>query len=138
MFRAASMVIVTNEGTERFYRKRYGNAFKCTVVRNSVFPKSYESKRTPYNPTEPYTVVFTGHVYWPQERSLLNLIAALNKLRDLPLRVELYAPKADETFKRTVATCENVHLTAAPQSEMPDIQCSATILFLPLTRIIVE
>lgn len=133
MFRTASMVIVTNEGTERFYRERYGEAFKCTVIHNSVFTENYDSKRTPYNPNEPYTVVFTGYVYWPQERSLMNLIRTLKKLPDLPIQIELYAPKMNETFRRAVATRENAHLTGAPQSEMPHIQCEATILFLPLS-----
>jgi glycosyltransferase involved in cell wall biosynthesis len=133
MLRDASMVILTNEGAERFYRERYGDTFKCTVVHNSILTEAYESKRTPYDPTEPYTVLFTGHVYWAQERSLMNFIRALSKLRDLPLRFEVYAPRADETFRRSVATCDNVHLTKASQSEMPDVQCRATMLFLPLS-----
>jgi glycosyltransferase involved in cell wall biosynthesis len=133
MFRTASMVIVTNEGTERFYRKRYGDRFKCAVIPNSVFPESYESKRTPYLPTEPYTIVFTGNVYWAQQRSLMNLIRAMDGLHDLHARLHLYVPIGDETLVESVAGRTNVHLTSAPQSHMPDVQCNATILFMPLS-----
>jgi glycosyltransferase involved in cell wall biosynthesis len=132
MFRNASLVIVTNEGTEKFYRRRYGDTFRCAVIHNSVFPETYESKRTPYDPREPYSIVFTGHVYWAQERSLVNLIRAMNHF-DLPVRVDLYAPVASELLRRCVANCTNVQLTSAPLSEMPDVQCRATILFLPLS-----
>jgi glycosyltransferase involved in cell wall biosynthesis len=133
MFRSASMVIVTNEGTERFYRKRYGDGFKCAVIQNSVFPESYESKRTPYIPVEPYTIVFTGNVYWAQQRSLVNLIRAMDGLDDLHARLHLYVPIGHETLRQFVAGRANVHLTSAAQSEMPDVQCNATILFLPLS-----
>lgn len=133
MFRTASLVIVTNKDTERFYRKRYGDTFRCTVIENSVFPETYEAKRTPYFPREPYSIVFTGHVYWAQERSLVNFIRAVGNFHELPVRLDLYVPVASETLRRLVANYANVRLTAAPQSEMPDVQCRATILFLPLS-----
>jgi len=133
LFKTAALVIVTNEGTEQFYRKRYGYKFKCCVIHNSVFPEAYKTKRTTYAPTKPYTIVFTGNVYWPQERSLRNLIGAVSQLQDLPVHLDLYVPNTNEAFKRIVGTCQNVQLTSASQSEMPDVQCRATILFLPLS-----
>jgi len=133
LFRAASTLILNNLAGERFYRRRYGNTIKCAILHNAVPASVYQSKRTPYNPVEPYRIVFTGTVYWAQERSLLNLVSAIDELRDLPLQLDLYVPYADETFKRTVGGRPNIHLLpAAPQAEMPEIQCDATILFIPL------
>ena len=132
IFRHASLVIVTNEGTERFYRKRYGDSFRCEVVHNSVFPEKYEGKRTSYAPQAPYDMVFTGHVYWAQERSLMNLLRALEGF-ELPLHLHLYVPVVSQELRRITANLANVHLVAAPQSKMPDIQCRATLLFLPLS-----
>lgn len=132
MFRNASFVIVTNEGTERFYRKRYAGAVRCAVIHNSVFPKTYEPRNIPYQPKEPYSMVFTGQVYWAQERSLLNFLRAMKDF-EVPVHVDLYVPIAPEALKRFVSDCANVRLTAAPQSEMPGVQCGATILFLPLS-----
>jgi len=133
MLKMASVVIVTNERTERFYRKRYGDTFKCAVVHNSVFPRGYESRRTPYNPSEPYTILFTGQVYWAQERSVMNLVRTMDELRDLRVQLDLYVPNASETLKLAIGARSNIRLTAATQSEMPAIQCSATLLFLPLS-----
>jgi hypothetical protein len=129
----ASVVIVTNECTRNFYRNRYGSDLRCAVVHNSIFPSDYEATRTPYAPREPYTVVFTGNLFWPQERSLFNLINALDRLRDLPIRLDLYIPNASASLRKRLSARSNIRLMAAPQSEMPGIQCKSTILFIPLS-----
>jgi glycosyltransferase involved in cell wall biosynthesis len=133
LFRTASVVILTNEGTEQYYRKRYGDAFRCVVIHNSVFPEPYESSRTIYGPSPPYTILYTGGVYWAQERSLINLIHALDEIRDLPIRLELYIPYLTETLRQEIQSRSNIILRAARQSEMAQVQCAATILFLPLS-----
>lgn len=101
-------------------------------MHNSVFPEKYEGKRTSYAPQAPYDMVFTGHVYWAQERSLMNLLRALEGF-ELPLHLHLYVPVVSQELRRITANLANVHLVAAPQSKMPDIQCRATLLFLPLS-----
>lgn len=136
MFRNASLVIVTNEATEKLCRKRYGNAFRCAIIHNSVFPEEYEARRTPYDPREPHSILFTGDVYWAQEQSLTNIIQAVMGLKDLRIRLDLYLPHgspAFETIKRLIATNPNMRLSSALQSQMPAIQSMATVLFLPLS-----
>jgi glycosyltransferase involved in cell wall biosynthesis len=133
LFRRASMVIVTNEGTERFYRKRYGGIFKSAVVHNSIFLSDYEHYRTPYSPREPYVIVFTGSVYWAQERSLMNLVRALDEMADPRIRLDLYVHNADSKLREQLGSRSYVRLMAAPQSDMARVQCSATLLFLPLS-----
>ena len=132
LFRNASLVIVTNEGAEQFYRKKYGDAFRCAVVHNSVFPSAYTAKRTLYAPRKPSTVVYTGQVYWAQERSLMNLFQALDE-SELPVQVDVYVPNASKAFKESIAKFPNVRLSSAPPSEMPNVQSQATILYLPLS-----
>lgn len=133
LFRRAAVVILTNQGTQRFYHKRYGDSFRSIVVPNSAFIKDYRSQRTSYNPREPFSILFTGNVYWAQERSLLNLVRAMDDVRDLPARLDLYVPDATETLIEAVQNRSNINLTAAPQSAMPRIQSRATLLFLPLS-----
>lgn len=132
LLRGAQNVIVTNEGTSRFLQKRYGKRIRVEVVHNSVFPKLYEHQRTPYEPQPPYTLLFTGHVYWAQEQAVLNLIEAMKKLNDLPVRLSLYCPKPTERLRAATASMNNVELTSASQSEMPKIQSAAALLLLPL------
>lgn len=134
MVRRADSIFVTNEGTAAYYAKRYPNdAKKFHVIHNSVFPEDYEKQRTPYTPRSPYTILFTGHVYWAQEQSVLNLIQAMQHLHDLPVTLELYIPHPTESVRRAIAKAPNILLTSAPPSEMPKIQSRATLLFLPLS-----
>ncbi len=132
LLRGAQTVIVTNEGTADFLRRRYGERLRTSVVHNSVFPAAYERQRTPYDPRPPYTLLFTGHIYWAQEQAVLNLIAAMQQLRDQPLTLALYCPKPTDRIRAAINATPNITLTAAAQSEMPNIQSAATLLFLPL------
>lgn len=129
---SAEQVIVTNEGTEQHYQRRYGKNIRTAIVYNSVFTENYTTQRTPYKPVAPYTIVFTGHVYWAQEQAVINLIKAMALLYDLPVRLDLYIPKTNEAITRAVQGSSNIQLTAAAQSEMPRVQSQATLLFLPL------
>lgn len=127
----ASVVILTNEGTEEYYQQRYGNSIKTAVLHNATFGESYEKIRTPYDPKPPYKIVFTGHVYWPQEEAVLNLVRAMEQLADLPVILELYIPNPPASITQAIVGKKNITLGSAPQSEMPRIQNSATLLFLP-------
>jgi glycosyltransferase involved in cell wall biosynthesis len=133
LFTRASVIVVTNEGTLRFYRSRYKSTIRFEVVHNSVFPSAYESERTAHNPTKPYKIVYTGMVYWPQERSLMNLFRTMDELREFSVRLDLYVPNATLSLERSLEKRSNIRLMSASQSEMPSVQCKATVLFLPLS-----
>lgn len=128
----AALVIVTNEETEQFYRRRYRKKIKTAVIHNSALPEEYSITRIPYQPLPPYNIVFTGNVYWAQEQSVLNLISAMESLADLPIELRLYVPKPTEKLLNAVAGKSNIKLLAANQSEMSKIQSNASLLFLPL------
>lgn len=133
LFRDANIIILTNEGTDDFYRARYGKTYPSAVVHNSVFAEGYEAQRTPYQPRKPYSILFTGHVYWAQEQSVLNLIKAMAELDDLPIRLDLYMPGSNEAVIKAAKGKKNIRLMKPlPASEMPSIQTQAALLFLPL------
>jgi glycosyltransferase involved in cell wall biosynthesis len=64
---------------------------------------------------------------------VVNLIKALDFLSDLPLELHLYIPQLIESIKKLAQGKKNIKLLSANQSEMPKIQSSATLLFLPLS-----
>jgi glycosyltransferase involved in cell wall biosynthesis len=128
----AEVIIVTNEGTGEFLRRRYGESFRLEIVRNSAFPEDFEGLRTPPSGTPPFNILFTGNVYWAQEGAVLNMIRAMDLLRDLPVELDLYCPQATASIRSAATGKPNVRLTSAPQSEMPRVQSEATLLFLPL------
>jgi len=133
LLKDAAVVILTNEETDRHLRNRYGAAYRSQVIHNSAFPEDFERFRTPYDPVPPFTVLFSGNVYWAQEKAVLNIIQAMDSLRDLPVRLDLYIPVAPPMIQQAVAARPNVRLTSAQQSGMPRILCDATLLFLPFS-----
>lgn len=133
ILRGAGVVVTTNQATEELLRRRYGNSFRSAIVHNSAFPEDFERSRRAENPGPPYTIVFTGHVYWAQEQAVLNMIRAMDNLRDLPVRLVLYVPAPTAKVREAAADRPNVELTRAPQSEVARVQCAASLLFLPLS-----
>jgi hypothetical protein len=133
MFKSAKLVIVTNEATRDLYRKRYGSGFKCAVIPNSISLSKYEENRTPYKPTKPHNIVYTGNVYWAQERSLLRLVRLMKELEDQQIFLKLYVPFTNDAFLGSLHDHPNIILASAHNTQMPEIQCNSTILFLPLS-----
>lgn len=133
LLRESAVVVTTNEATEELLHNRYGDTFRSVIVRNSAFPEDFERPRPADSPGPPYTIVFTGHVYWAQEQAVINMIRAMDHLRDLPVRLLLYIPRPTAKVRNAVVDLPNVLLTSAPQSEVARIQCAATLLFLPLS-----
>ena len=136
IFAGAQKIVITNEGTREFYRRRYGNviADKMVVIYNSVFPEPYRKiQAPPYNPKSPYNILFTGRIYWPQIRSLKNLLRAVEEINDLDIKVQIYAPHPPEYIKTLGLNSSKVIFDMAPPTEMPRVQSQADILFLPLS-----
>jgi glycosyltransferase involved in cell wall biosynthesis len=135
IFQAADKIIVTNQGTKDFYMKRYGAevGLKITVIHNSSFPEAYQSLHTPYSPQPPYQILFTGSIYWAQIRSLQNLVAAVNGLSDLDIRIKIYAPHPKDYLASYGISGPQVDVSVAAPDQMAQIQNEADILFLPLS-----
>jgi glycosyltransferase involved in cell wall biosynthesis len=135
LFRLTTRIIATNEGTKAFYVQRYGDwiASKIVVIHNSAHPETYQSLRTPYQPKPPYTIMFTGSIYWPQIRSLQNLVKAVNEINDLDIRIKLYSPHTREYIESYGLGGPKVDISVAAPGEMARIQNEADILFLPLS-----
>jgi len=132
----AQKVIVTNQGAKDYYSGLYGK--KSTehfeIIHNAISPEPYLPLISPYNPRPPYKIVFTGRIYWPQQRSLQNLIAVVNQISDLDIELHIYCPNTkDYLTKIGVIESDKIKISVASPKEMPMIQSQADILFLPLS-----
>lgn len=133
--RGARTLIVTNSPTKDWYEGRYpALRGRVGVVHNApVSAAAYAAVRTAYSPQAPFRIVFTGKVYWAQERSLLNVIEAMDLLRDRPVRLELYVVGENAAVRAAASQRANVTVTAASQTDMPAVQTGADVLVLPLS-----
>lgn len=136
MFKSASHIIVTNEGTRDFYIKRYGKNIskKIVTIHNSTFKEPYLKLNKSYQLHKSYTIVFTGRIYWPQIESLKNLIKAVVDIKDIDIKLKIYSPSPKDYLKEIgIMESEKIKIEVAPSDQMPEIQNSADILFLPLS-----
>ncbi|XOU94774.1 MAG: glycosyltransferase [Candidatus Kerfeldbacteria bacterium] len=129
--RNAKKIFFTNQGTDDLYKKRYG-ILPTEIIYNSIFSKSYTRVKELYKPKPPFKIIFTGHIYWPQEQSVLNLIEAVKKIQNIKIELYLYSLKTPDIIKETTKDQKNIFLGIAHPSEIAKIQLSADILFLPL------
>ena len=135
IFRKATKIMVNNYGILNYYKKRYGKDItdKIVVIPNATYPDPYLKLQTPFNPKPPYTILFTGAVYWPQIGSLKNLVKAVNEIDDLDIRLKIYSPSPRDYLKKVgISESNKVSIDVAPPQDMPKIQSQADILFLPL------
>ncbi|MDD5638960.1 MAG: glycosyltransferase [Candidatus Pacebacteria bacterium] len=132
----AEKIIVTNEGTLNYYAQIYGEEIrkKIVVIHNSTFPESYLKLHTGYCPKSPYSIVFTGNIYWAQSKSIKNLIQAIKEINDLDIYFKIYCPNP-KAYLNKIGITENkkVQILIAQPEKMPEIQTQADILFLPLS-----
>lgn len=135
LFKCATKIIVNNEGTKEFYRRRYGNGIldKIEIIYNSTNPKPYLDAQTPMvEHSPPYTILFAGNIYWAQLSSVKNLIKAIEGMDDVDIRFQIYSTNPPEYFKAIGIDSSKIDFNVAPNSEMPHIQSKTDILFLPL------
>lgn len=129
---SSALLIVTNERTREFYQKRYPESdFRTAVIYNSVFPEEFRPEKSGSNPSKPFTILYTGTVYWAQLPALQNLIRAVGELGDLQIKLDLCVLRPDPQFVKSVEGLKNVSLRTVPQSEIPETISEASLLFLP-------
>lgn len=131
--RAASKILTTNDTTTDLYARRYGESVrdKTTTLYNATPAKHAGLELPPYEPKEPYSIVFTGSVYWPQIGALRNLVSAIEGSN---IRLTLYSQTPKEILEQNNLLGSNVDfMGSAPTDQMPQIQGAADLLFLPLS-----
>ena len=136
IFRGAKNIIVTNHGTLNYYKKRYDKNIidKMVVIHHSINENLYPHSQDLYNPKSPYTILFTGGIYWPQIGSLKNLIEAVNHINDLDVRLKIYSPNPKDYLNKIgIKESSKVSIDVASPQNVPNIQSSADILYLPLS-----
>lgn len=135
MFKSADKIIVTNEGTRDFYKKKYGlNIYnKIVIIHNSTFKEPY-GKIKYYESNQSKTIVFTGRIDWPQIGALKNLIKSVEEIKDINIKIKIYSPSPKDYLREIgIVESENLEIGVVSPTEIPEIQSNADILFLPLS-----
>jgi len=134
----AKHIIVPNECMAGEYFRRYG--VRPVVIHNPFDMEEYEKNISTQKDgivsrteiPDKVRIVYTGAVYDAHFTAFQNLIAAIPKTGIPNLKLHIYTPQsAGMLHTKGISGPVEIH-KPRPNHEMPDIQKSADILFLPL------
>ena len=132
IMKGASGVIAPNEILRDDLRERFG--VEAAVIHNSFDISPYETNAPVEagNRSGEVNIIYTGAVYEAHFGAFRNLMAAIQKLDHLRVRVHLYTNQPEETLQRENVRGPIVLHQQQAMTEMPRVQMEADILFLPL------
>lgn len=132
IMKGAAGVIAPNEILRDDLRERFG--VEAAVIHNSFDISPYETQAPVEagNRSGEVNIVYTGAVYEAHFGAFRNLMAAIQKLDHLRVRVHLYTNQPEETLQRENVRGPIVLHQQQAMTEMPRVQMEADLLFLPL------
>ena len=131
VFKKAEKIFVMDEALQEYYQKRYKR--EIFVIPNSV-PIEKSKSEFILNHQEPYKIIYTGTISWPQANSIKNLIKAIEKIKNFEVKLYLYTPHNKKFLNsQGIFESKKVVFTQALPFEIPEIQRKADILFVPLS-----
>jgi glycosyltransferase involved in cell wall biosynthesis len=133
LFRRAKRVLVTNEATRDYYLNKYGGEKAIEILYNSIDLSFSKETTVADSNSVKKDIVFTGNVYWSVEQSLKNLILAMDEIRDLPLRLKIFAPRIPEELQKIIDLNPNIQFGLVPADQVKDVQAQAWLLYLPMS-----
>lgn len=132
LFKNAEKIFVMSEAIQKYYQKKYKR--EIFVIHNSIPIEGIKPEKIFVDHPEPYKIVFTGTIHWPQVDAIKNLIEAIKELEKPKVQLWLYTPHKKEFLnKQGIFESEKVVFGSGLPSEMRRIQKKADILFVPLS-----
>jgi glycosyltransferase involved in cell wall biosynthesis len=138
LFRQAKRIIFLHEGLRRYYAERYRAYDKAEwkTIRHPLDLEWYRRASADSlhkgSADDPCRVVFTGSVYYAQRDAVQRMCDAVNGMPPGTVFFEIYTHTPRNSLNLTGIEGLNVRVDRRPRDEMPGIQASADILFLPL------
>ncbi|MEI7831943.1 MAG: glycosyltransferase [bacterium] len=128
----ADGIIVPNEFMRNALYERYG--VTATVIHNSCDLSLYGKLPggIPQKTSAEVRIVYTGTVYEAHYDAFRNLMAAINQLKQLNIRLHLFTITQKHELAAAGITGPIELHSHAVQTEIPEIQQQADVLFLPL------
>jgi len=133
LYRLVDKILVTAEPTQEYYLEKYG--YETEVLPHSVDLKQY-AKMVQNNifKDESIKIIFTGSICVSQLSNILNMIKIVNNSPELNLKFYIFSDLSLDHLKSLgITESDKVFCGKATRSEIPSIQSSADMLFLPMT-----
>lgn len=131
MLKSMDMVFVTGEPTRDYYRKKYG--IDTVLLPHTVDIGKYNKMSRRIKKNNSVTkIIFTGTLGDAQPSGILDLLTIAREFPELNIKLNVITNTSPDQAKTMGIKGENVTVSRAKRSEIPGLQVSADILFLPL------
>ena len=130
ILKSANNVLVASETTEEYYKGKYG--IETNELRHSVELNRYNELPNKQPENDVFTIVYTGIVTHGHYDSILDMVSVIEGFRDINIKFLLVTTADHDQLKQIGIKGKRVVYNVADREEIPEIQQSADILFLPL------
>ena len=130
VLKSADRVFVTSEATQDYYKNKYG--MKTNVLPHTTHVEEYKKIRDAgYN--DKFSIVFTGSVEKYNAATIRDLAKVIDENPELNAELTIVTNFPKSITEELCARYPNVKCVSASRNEIPKIQKSANLLFLPLS-----
>ena len=130
ILKSSNNVLVASEATQEHYKGKYG--IETNELRHSVELNRYNELPNKQPKNDVFTIVYTGIVTHGHYDSILDMVSVIEGFRDINIKFLLVTTADHDQLKQIGIKGKRVVYNVADREEIPEIQQSADILFLPL------
>jgi len=130
ILKSANNVLVASEETQKYYKEKYG--IKTNELRHSVELNRYNKLPNEQPKNDLITIVYTGIITHAHYDSILDMVSVVEGFNDINIKFLLVTTTPPENLIQMGIKGKKVIFKLANRREIPEIQKSADILFLPL------
>ena len=129
LLRAMDLVLVTAKPTQEYYKEKYN--LNTDILAHSVDLTRYDLQHS--HPSANVTrILFTGTVEPCNQGSILDMIKVITELPEFDMELAIVSPNVSKQLEEIGMKNHRVTCMRAKREEIPALQQSADILFLPL------
>ena len=129
LLRAMDIVLVTGKPTQEYYKEKYN--LNTEVLAHSVDLTRYDLQHS--HPSANVTrILFTGTIEPCNQGSILDMIKVITGLPELDIKLAIVSPNVSKQLQEIAMKNHRVTCMRAKREEIPALQQSADVLFLPL------
>ena len=126
----AENVLVASSATKNYYKEKYG--IELIELKHSVELNRYNELPNEQPKNDLITIMFTGIITQCHYDSILDMVSVIEEFRDINIKFLLVTTTNFDQLKQLGIKGKRVFYRVANREEMPKVQQSADILFLPL------
>lgn len=133
IFAKAEKIFVMCDELKEYYEDKYHK--KTEIIYNSIFIQQNELNAiTTKSPNNFFDIIYLGSIYWAQENAVLNIVKAIEKINNIPIRLFLYTPHSEKYLNSIGINKSNkIFFSSCLPEQVQEVFKNADLLYLGLS-----